>query len=210
MSIDLQSVHCTLFSLHAHFPAGQPARTVLETTCGARFLKRRGTSEGRYSAAGRSYRIKLSVSRLLQGETVIDLTYDEAPGKPPKTEADFKVERLWKCLDDTLKFPTWHCRASFQYPPTGYNLKYRLPATLDRTMEGFSEIRGIRLARAVEGRTLYSVIVDRPDNEDIFCTLFFTMQVKKHEALSEDAFRTATDIMKLVVTAAEASGLQGA
>lgn len=205
MSIDLQSVHCKLFSLHAHFPSGQPARTVLESACGARFLKRRGTSEGRYSEAGTPYRIRLSVNRASVGGTVIDLTYDKAPGKPPKTKADFNVERLWKCLDDTLKLPTWHCRALFEYPPTGTNLKYRLPSPLNGTMEGFSEIRGVRLARSVEGRILYSAIVDRPDNEDIFCNLFFTMQVTKHEALSEEAFRKAIGIMKLVVTEAEAS-----
>ena len=204
MSIDLQSVRCRLFSLHAHFPPREPAQRALATACGEGFLKRRGTSEGRYSAGGRSYRIRLSVNRPAKGETIIDIAYDDAPEESPKRKADLDVERLWKCLDETLKFPTWHCRAIFEYPPTGYDLKFRLPSPLDRPMEGFSEIRGIRLARTVEGKTLYSVIVDRPDNESIFCTLFFTMQKTKHQALAEDAFRNAAEIVKLVVTAAEA------
>jgi hypothetical protein len=206
MSIDLRSARCKLFSLHAHFPAGEPPQRALANACGAGFLKRRGTSEGRYSAGGRSYRIRLSVSRQAKGETIIDVAYDDAPEKPPKKKADLDVERLWKCLDETLKSPTWYCRASFEYPPTGYDLKYRLPSPLDRPMEGFSEIRGIRLTRAVEGRTLYSLIVDRPGNEEIFCNLFFTMQKTKHQTLAEDAFRNAAEIMKLVITAAEARG----
>jgi hypothetical protein len=204
MSIDLRSARCRLFSLHAHFPPGEPAKSVLATACGAAFIKRRGTSEGRYSAGGRSYRIRLSVSRQTKGETIIDVAYDDAPEKPSKNKADLDVGRLWKCLDETLKSPTWYCRASFEYPPTGYDLKYALPSPLDRPIEGFSEIRGIRLTRAVEGKTLYSVVVDRPSNEGIFCTLSFTMQKTKHQTLAEDAFRNAAEIMKLVVTAAEA------
>jgi hypothetical protein len=109
-------------------------------------------------------------------------------------------------LDETLKFPTWHCRAIFEYPPAGYDLKYPLPSPLDRPMEGFSEIRGIRLVRVVEGRILYSVIVDRPDNEITICTLYFTMQTTKHQALADDAFRKATEIIRLVVTAKETVG----
>ena len=204
MSIELRSAHCKLFSLHAHFPPGEPAQRALATACGAGFVKRRGASDGRYSAGGRSYRIRLSVNRQTKGETIIDVTYDDAPEKPSKNKAELDVEGLWKCLDATLKSPTWYCRASFEYPPTGYDLKYRLPSPLDRPMEGFGEIRGIRLSRAVEGKTLYSVVVDRPGNENIFCTLFFTMQETKHQTLAEDAFRNAAEIMKLVVTAAEA------
>jgi hypothetical protein len=175
----------------------------LATACGAEFLKRSGTSEGRYKAGGRAYRIRLSVNRPTKGETIIDVVYDNAPEKSPRGKADLDVGRLWKCLDETLKLPTWYCRAIFEYPPTGYDLKYRLPSPLDRPIEGFSEIRGIRLARTVEGKALYSVIVDRPDNEKISCTLYFTMQISKHHDLAEDAFRNATEIVKFVIAPTE-------
>jgi hypothetical protein len=203
MSIDLGSVRCQLFSLHAHFPHGEPSRHALTSACGEMFLKKRGASEARYSVGGRSYRVRLWVTRRPKGETTIDVAYDPSPDEPPKSRADLHLEKLWKCLDETLKLPTWYCRARFEYPPSGYDLKYRLPSSLEKPIEGFSEIRGVRLARAFEGRTLYSVIVDRPDNENVFCNLFFTMQKTRAQSVAEDAFRNATEIVKLLVTEVE-------
>ena len=202
MSIDLQSVLCRSFSLHAHFPRRGLTRA-LATACGEGFLKKRGTSEACYSVGDKSYRVRLSVNRPLKGVGTIDVVYDDSPGKPPGNKAELNFEKLWKCLDETLEVPTWYCRARFEYPPKGYDLKYPLPSPLDKPVEGFSEIRGVRLTRSVEGRTLYSVVVDRPDNESIFCTLFFTMQKTKPQSLAEDAFRNATEIIKFIVTAGE-------
>lgn len=200
MAIDLQSGHCKLFSLHSHFPADEPTRESLVSACGSEFLKRRGNAEGRYSVQGRTYRVKASVNRSAKYGSVIDILYDDAPEKSGKLKLSLDVEKLWKCLEKTSKLPTWHCMGIFEYPPSGYNLKYGLPSAIDRPMDGFSEIRGVRLVRTVESKVLYSVILDRPDNTEITCSLFFTMQKAKLESLADDAFRKAREIIGLAIT----------
>jgi len=199
MSLDLQSVRCERFSLHAHFPVGQPGERMLAAACGAGFSKKRGSNEGRYSVAGRAYSVKLAIQRHVKGETTIDVVFRNAPEKPPKLKPELEIEKLWKCLDETAKRPTWRCRAFFVYPPEGFELKYRLPAALDSRMEGFSEIRGVRLVRLVEQKAVYSMIVDRPENEEVYCTLSFSMQITEHQTLAKEAFRNASEIVKLVV-----------
>ncbi len=198
MNIDLQSAHCELFSLHSHFPPGEPARDLLVSACGSEFSKR-GKAEGKYSISGRTYRVRVSVDRSAKFGTVIDITCDNLPKKSGKLKPSLDVEKLWKCLEKASKLPTWHCKAFFEYPSSGYDVKYRLPSPIDRPMEGFSEIRGVRLVRTIESKVLYSVILDRPDNTDIRCTVYFTIQKETFEALADDAFRKATEIVAFAV-----------
>jgi hypothetical protein len=207
MAIDLETARCRVFSLHSHFPAGEPAKDLLVKACGSEFSKRRGRAEGRYSVSGRPYRVGVSVNRSATFGTVVDIEYGHVPRKPRKAKTILDVDKLWKCLGRASKLPKrWHCRAIFEFPPIGYNLKYGLPSPIARPMDGFNEIRGVRLARTIEGKVLYTVILDRPDNAEITCTLFFTIQDEKLEGLADDAFGKACDIIELVVSPEPKSG----
>ena len=198
MRIDLQPVHCRLFSLHAHFPAGEPSPDLLATDCGSQFLKRRGTAEGRYSIAGREYGVFARIVRL-EKSTLIDVTYGTPRAKLGKTKKPLDVEKLWKCLGKTARLRTWHCSALFEYPKSGYDFKFVLPCPIEKPVEGFSEVRGVRLVRVLEGKVLYSVILDRPENEAVTCSVSFTMEKEKLDSLAGDALGKASEIVGFLV-----------
>lgn len=89
------------------------------------------------------------------------------------------------------------CRVIFMYDNSRYDSAIRLPVALE-TPAGpeVDEIRGLRLTRTKDNLVVYSVVIDRPENEDTRHALSFTYQARFSSALPGRIVEEATEISR--------------
>ena len=194
MPLDLQARHCVKLLLHAHFAPGEPSRNLLIPACGARFARKATKAEGYYTVAGKSYKVTVSLDRSKR-ETIVNVSYESFTKKLPKGRSAFDIEKFWTCLQKVAITPLWRCRVFFEFPSSSYFSRFDLPTPLDRPIEGFNEICGVKLVNSVRGAWIYSVIVDTNPKGDVYdCSVSFTIERSGLAGLADEVLKKATEI----------------
>lgn len=141
----------------------------------------------KYSAAGNKYHIEIEYS---VGQSVWEI-------EPPKELPS--LSELLKCLAQYNKEISTSVTSNHIFPGEKYQSAIvNLPLKLERD-EPFNEIRGLRLSKTQDGNLMYSVIIDRPGNEDFYCGTTFQYTGKFSLELPENVIQYATQIAQRAI-----------
>lgn len=138
-----------------------------------------------------------SVERLgdESGPHEVVFSYWAAPEEVPSVSLPHIVELIQQLeeLPDETKFA---CHAEFKYPHETFASRWlALPGEVrKRDIVPFDEIRGYRLTRVSNGDIVYSIIVDRPTNEDIMHSITFSFLSRPASTLPSEIFKYAVSI----------------
>ena len=111
------------------------------------------------------------------------------------------VLRLAQELEPLTDEIEWACHAIFRYAHETFAARWlELPMKVrERNMVAFDEIRGYRLVRTSDEDIAYSVIVDRPTNEDISHIVTFSFLSRLTPALPKVIFEHAVSISSTLI-----------
>lgn len=106
---------------------------------------------------------------------------------------------LLKCLSKLEKEIKIDVLSNYVYSGKKYqNAIINLPLKLERE-EFFNEIRGLRLTKTQDDNVLYSVIVDRPGNADIYCGVTFQYTGLFTTELPDNVFQHSAQIARRAI-----------
>jgi hypothetical protein len=92
------------------------------------------------------------------------------------------------------------CTVALLYPEKGWTSRISLPMRLLEYADlPFDEFRGFRAVKVENGRTAYSVIVDRPENKTLSHVVVFSHSASMTDRLGDDILAQAAHISSLFV-----------
>ena len=83
------------------------------------------------------------------------------------------LDKMLSCLMQIKTKLTFEVDADFKYSGKKFISRMKLPIKLSDE-EHFDEVRGLRLVKLAEGKKLFSLIIDRPNNEEFYHTVYFS------------------------------------
>lgn len=104
-----------------------------------------------------------------------------------------KLTQQLEGLPNEIEFA---CHAVLLYPHEIFASRWvALPGEISkRNIVPFDEIRGYRLTRVTDGDIVYSVLIDRPTNEDMLHSVTFSFLSRLTSALPGEIFKYAVSI----------------
>ncbi len=105
------------------------------------------------------------------------------------------LSKMLSCLANIKKNLTFEVTAQFGYPVKKFKSRIALPIKLADD-EIFDEVRGMRLVKLADGKNLFTLIVDRPDNKNIYHVVVFSYVGNISDTLPKTIFDEAISISK--------------
>ena len=110
------------------------------------------------------------------------------------------VADLVRALSQWELEATFDCSVALLYPEKGWTSRVSLPMRLFEHIElPFDELRGVRAVKVEDGKTAYSIIIDRPENKTLSHVVLFSHSAPVTDRLGEDILAQAVHISSLFV-----------
>jgi hypothetical protein len=105
------------------------------------------------------------------------------------------LDKMLGCLLQIKTKLTFEVDADFKYSGKKFISRMKLPIKLSDD-DHFDEVRGLRLVKLAEGRKLFTIIIDRPNNEEFYHTVLFSYVGNMSETLPGLILEEAVNISK--------------
>ena len=155
----------------------------------------------RYRASGVTHLTSAIVSSSRQRDKSLRLEFNfwtrarVAAGVKAKSVAD-----LVRALSQWELEATFDCSVALLYPEKGWTSRVSLPVRLFEHLElPFDEYRGVRAVKVEDGRTAYSIIIDRPENKDLSHVVLFSHSATIDDQLGDVILGQGAQISSLFV-----------
>jgi len=196
--VDLAGVKAERLEIHADMTLDKNVREALLRWCFDEEDRQAGIAAFGtvYSKSKVRHAVFTHVTGLLNPDEPQHLRIDyEADTMTKPAKGLQPLSKLFATLRPMSGELTFQCFASFTYPWTTYTSLLTLPMKIEES-EGlpFDEIRGFRLARVRDDKTVYSAIVDLPTNEEIAHLISFTYSGRFTPQLPAGVLTRATEI----------------
>lgn len=110
------------------------------------------------------------------------------------------VADLVRALSEWEMETTFDCSVSLLYPEEEWVSRISLPMRLFQYTElPFDEFRGLRAAKVEDGRTVYSIIIDRPENKALSHVVVFSHSAAISDRLGDVILAQGAHISSLFV-----------
>lgn len=121
-------------------------------------------------------------------------------GLPFNEQQLVSMDKLFDCLNEIDKETILDVKAFFSYSDEKYTTisSLHLPIKVDKN-DTFDEIRGVRFTKTQDDKVIYSIVVDRPTNKNIFTNLFFQYVGRLDKELSKNIIKYSTEISRRFV-----------
>lgn len=145
---------------------------------------------------GKSHSARGFVQKMNDKEFQVYLYY--AADKLGKLSGASKLQPLAKMLGCLMQIKdnlTFEVDTNFHYSEKKFKSRVLLPIKLSDD-DLFDEVRGLRLVKLAEGKKLFSLIIDCPNNEDYYHTVYFSYVGNISETLPKLVLEEAVNISK--------------
>lgn len=196
--IDLASINITGLEITAEVRLGRAlCDSILEYSFNDEDRKQGlsafGTSYSRNKVRHSAF-VAISGLNAPDEEQLIRISYSAPSVWKPRPGLE-RVTTILSLLETYPEESELSCRVMFLYDNKRYDSLLKLPLALE-TPSGpeADEIRGLRLTRTRDDLVLYSLVIDRPENEDTQHALSFTYQGQLSQALPSQVVEEAAEI----------------
>lgn len=159
----------------------------------------------RYKASGLMHVATALVSRSNQRDSSLEIEFRF--GTRARFTLPFKTKPVIELVSVLSEWKTeaiFDCTVNLLYPEKGWTSRISLPMRLFEYVDlPFDEFRGFRAVKVEDGRTAYSVIVDRPENKTLSHVVLFSHSAPINDRLGDDILVQGANISSLFVRADE-------
>jgi hypothetical protein len=155
----------------------------------------------RYRASGVAHLASAIVSSSRQRAKSLRLEFNFWTRAPVAVGLKAKpVADLVRALSHWEVEATFDCSVALLYPEKGWTSRVSLPVRLFEHLElPFDELRGVRAVKIEDGRTSYSIIIDRPENKDLSHVVLFSHSATINDQLADVMLEQGGHISSLFV-----------